>query len=52
MSAGQKGVSTMAILNGIVSKMKGSAGNLTFKHANSQTIVSEKATEVKKVQFS
>ena len=37
----------MAILNGIVSKMKGSAGNLTFKHLNGQTIVSEKATEVK-----
>ena len=37
----------MAILNGIVSKMKGSAGNLTFKHVNGQTIVSEKATEVK-----
>ena len=27
--------------------MKGSAGNLTFKHVNGQTIVSEKATEVK-----
>ena len=37
----------MAILNGIVSKMKGSAGNLTFKHVNGKTIVSEKATEVK-----
>ena len=37
----------MAILNGIIRKMKGSAGNLTFKHVNGQTIVSEKATEVK-----
>ena len=34
----------MAILNGIVSKMKGSAGNLTFKQVNGVTIVSEKMT--------
>ena len=32
----------MAILNGIVSKMKGSAGNLTFKQRNGFTVVSEK----------
>ena len=37
----------MAILNGIVSKMKGSAGQLTFKQVNGVTIVSEKVREVK-----
>ena len=37
----------MAILNGIVSKMKGSAGQLTFKQVNGLTIVSEKVREVK-----
>ena len=37
----------MAILNGIIRKMKGSAGNLTFKQVNGQTIVSEKVTLVK-----
>ena len=36
----------MAILNGIVSKMKGSAGNLTFKQRNGFTIVSEKMTSM------
>lgn len=34
----------MAILNGIISKLNGSAGNLTFKHLNGQTVVSEKVT--------
>ena len=36
----------MAILNGIVSKMKGSAGNLTFKQRNGFTVVSEKMTSM------
>lgn len=34
----------MAILNGIISKLNGSAGNLTFKYTGGQTIVSEKVT--------
>ena len=37
----------MAILNGILKKLNGSAGSLTFKQVNGQTIVSEKATVVK-----
>ena len=36
----------MAILNGLICKMKGSAGQLTFKQVNGQTIVSEKVTAV------
>ena len=32
----------MAILNGIISKLNGSAGNLTFKQLGGKTIVSEK----------
>ena len=36
----------MAILNGLIRKMKGSAGQLTFKQVNGQTIVSEKVTAV------
>ena len=32
----------MAILNGIISKLCGSAGNLTFKRNGGQTVVSEK----------
>ena len=36
----------MAILNGIVRKMKGSVGQLTFKQVNGMTIVSEKVTAV------
>ena len=32
----------MAILNGLIQKMKGSAGQLTFKSLNGQTVVSEK----------
>ncbi|MBP5507181.1 MAG: hypothetical protein J6Y23_04965, partial [Prevotella sp.] len=36
----------MAILNGVVRKMKGSMGNLTFKQVKGQTIVSEKVTEL------
>ena len=37
----------MAILNGIIKKMTGSAGQLTFKTVNGQTVVSEKVTMVK-----
>lgn len=37
----------MAILNGVLRKMKGSAGSLTFKTVKGQTVVSEKVTEVK-----
>ena len=37
----------MAILNGIIKKMTGSAGQLTFKTVNGQTVVSEKVTVVK-----
>ena len=37
----------MAILNGIIKKMTGSAGQLTFKTVNGQTVVSEKVTAVK-----
>ena len=36
----------MAILNGLIRKMNGSAGQLTFKQVNGQTIVSEKVTAV------
>ena len=35
----------MAILKGIISKMNGSAGSLTFKQTGGQTIVSEKVTQ-------
>ena len=35
----------MAILKGIISKMNGSAGNLTFKQSGGQTVVSEKVTQ-------
>ena len=37
----------MAILNGIASKLKGSAGSLTFRRSAGRTIVSEKVTDVK-----
>ena len=37
----------MAILNGIIKKMTGSAGQLTFKTVNGQTVVSEKVTVVR-----
>ena len=37
----------MAILNGIATKLKGSAGSLTFRRSAGRTIVSEKVTEVK-----
>jgi hypothetical protein len=37
----------MAILNGIASKLKGSAGSLTFRRTGGRTVVSEKITEVK-----
>ena len=32
----------MAILKGIISKLNGSAGNLTFKQLGGKTVVSEK----------
>ena len=35
----------MAILKGIISKINGSAGNLTFKQTGGQTIVSEKISQ-------
>ena len=37
----------MAILNGIIKKLNGSAGSLTFKQVNGQTVVSEKVTAVR-----
>ena len=37
----------MAILSGLVSNMKGSAGSLTFRRSSGRTIVSEKITTVK-----
>ena len=36
----------MAILNGLLRKMSGSAGDLTFKTLNGQTVVSEKMTKM------
>ena len=38
----------MAFLNGILSKLNGSAGSLTFKQVNGKTVVSEKVTAMKK----
>jgi len=37
----------MAILNGIIKKLNGSAGSLTFKQVNGRTVVSEKITAVR-----
>ena len=37
----------MAILNGILKKLNGSAGSLTFKQVGGQTVVSEKVTAVR-----
>ena len=37
----------MAILNGIISKVSGSAGNLTFSRTGGQTVVREKVTSVR-----
>ncbi len=37
----------MAILNGIISKVSGSAGNLTFSRQGGQTVVREKVTSVR-----
>ena len=37
---------SMAILNGLIRKMNGSAGQFTFKQVNGMTIVSEKVTAV------
>ena len=36
----------MAILNGIIKRMEGSVGDLTFKSLNGQTVVSQKVTEI------
>ena len=36
----------MAILNGIIKKMEGSVGDLTFKQVNGQTVVSQKITSI------
>ena len=41
----------MAILNGLIQKMKGSAGQLTFKSLNGQTVVSEKPAKVSTPRF-
>ena len=38
----------MAILNGILKKLNGSAGSLTFKQYAGQTVVSEKISVVKR----
>ena len=35
----------MARLTGIISKLNGSAGNLTFRQNGGQTVVSEKITQ-------
>lgn len=40
----------MAILKGLISKMTGSAGDLTFKTVKGQTVVSEKVTRVNNVR--
>ena len=40
------GLFTMAQLDGIVSKLNGSAGQLTFRRVKGKTVVSEKATTV------
>ena len=37
----------MAILNGLIKKMSGSAGQLTFKTVNGRTVVSEKVTKAR-----
>ncbi|MCQ2197272.1 MAG: hypothetical protein MJZ60_07115 [Bacteroidaceae bacterium] len=42
----------MAILNGIATKLNGSAGSLTFRRSSGRTIVSEKANEVKNTRTS
>ena len=36
----------MAVLNGIIKRMEGSVGDLTFKSLNGQTVVSQKITEI------
>ena len=37
----------MAILNGIISKISGSAGNLSFSRTSGQTVIREKVTQVR-----
>ena len=39
----------MAILKGIISKLNGSAGNLTFKQLGGKTVVSEKISSTTNV---
>ena len=41
----------MAILTGIISKLNGSAGNLTFKQLGGKTVVSEKISSTTNVLF-
>ena len=41
----------MAILNGLIQKMKGSAGQFSFKSLNGQTVVSEKPAKVSTPRF-
>ena len=41
----------MAILNGLIQKMNGSAGQFTFKSLNGQTVVSEKPAKVSTPRF-
>ena len=41
----------MAILNGLIQKMKGSAGQFTFKSLNGPTVVSEKPAKVSTPRF-
>ncbi len=40
----------MAILKGLISKLKGSAGDFTFRNSQGRTIVSEKITETTQPQ--
>lgn len=42
--SGRRTASFMAVLNGIISKLNGSAGNLTFRRSAGRTIVSEKTS--------
>ena len=37
----------MGKLSGIISKINGSAGNITFRRLNGETVVSEKVTQVR-----
>ena len=37
----------MAILNGIISKISGSAGNLSFSRTGDQTVIRERVTSIR-----